>query len=165
MLDADIPALARSTRPALRPRARREVRFFQVGHGKAEFPTCPHNADDRLETLIFNIARLRAARTLLDSPGAAFGDGLLIRPLLSATKSEIIRYCEENNLAYVTDSTNLEINCSRNLIRHKIIPALEELCPSIRENSARLISAAREGGVCGGEPINSLPKQTVKACR
>ena len=119
---------------------------FQVGHGKAGILLATaHNADDRLETLIFNIARAAGCADSARFPVRPFGDGLLIRPLLSATKSEIIRYCEENNLAYVTDSTNLEINCSRNLIRHKIIPALEELCPSIRENSARLISAAREG--------------------
>ena len=104
-----------------------------------------HNADDRLETLIFNLARGCGLRGLCSIPPVRpFWDGLLVRPLLLATKKDIVGYCEENNLAYVTDSTNLDMNCSRNLIRHKIIPALEELCPGIRENSARLILAARE---------------------
>lgn len=149
VLDADIPALAREHKTGLEAEARRvRYDFFRSVMEKRGIPllATAHNADDRLETLIFNIARGCGLRGLCSIPPVRpFGDGLLIRPLLSATKSEIIRYCEENNLAYVTDSTNLDINCSRNLIRHKIIPALEELCPSIRENSARLISAAREG--------------------
>ncbi|MGI6166740.1 MAG: tRNA lysidine(34) synthetase TilS [Eubacteriales bacterium] len=148
VLDADVPALARKHKTSLETEARLvRYSFFRSIMQKRGIPllATAHNADDRLETLIFNIARGCGLRGLCSIPPVRpFGDGLIIRPLLCATKSDIIRYCEDNNLAYVTDSTNQKTDCSRNLIRHKIIPALEELNPNIRENSARLILAARE---------------------
>jgi tRNA(Ile)-lysidine synthase len=148
VLDADVPSLAKQHKNSLETEARRvRYSFFRSIMQRRGIPllATAHNADDRLETMIFNIARGCGLRGLCSIPPVRpFGEGLIIRPLLCSTKSEIIRYCEENNFAYVTDSTNFETDYSRNLIRHRIIPALEELNPNIRENTARLILSARE---------------------
>lgn len=148
VLDADVPALAKEHKRSLEAEAR-EVRyqFFEKlmrGRGILLLATA-HNSDDRLETLIFNIARGCGLPGLCSIPAVRpFGPGYLVRPLLGASKSEIVDYCRERGLEYVNDSTNDDINYSRNLIRHRIIPLLEELNPGVRESAARLAAASSD---------------------
>ena len=59
-------------------------------------------------------------------------------------KSEIIDFCNQNSLTYVTDSTNLETEYTRNRIRADIIPVLEQLFGEPQRSGARLSAAARE---------------------
>ena len=107
-----------------------------------------HNADDDLETQIFNLSRGCGIEGLTGIPEARPLDevdgGIVIRPLLRAKKSEIIEYCRENHLDFVTDSTNLEDDCTRNILRHKIIPELEALFPSLYRAAGRLHDTAAE---------------------
>ena len=51
----------------------------------------------------------------------------IIRPLIETDRESIEKYCQENNLQYVTDSTNLECEYSRNKIRIKVLPTLCEI--------------------------------------
>ena len=148
VLDADVPALAKEHKQSLETEAR-EVRyqFFEKIMRERNIPilVTAHNADDRLETMIFNIARGCGLNGLISIPEIRpFGPGFLVRPLLGAKKNEILGFCRENNLEYVTDSTNYDTDYSRNLIRHKIIPLLEELNSGVRDNAARLSAAAAE---------------------
>ena len=76
-----------------------------------------------------------------------FEGGIIVRPILCMSKSEILEYCRENSLEFVTDSTNECTDYSRNLIRAKIVPLLEELNPEVRRAAMRLSASMRE--VCG----------------
>ncbi len=90
-----------------------------------------HNADDNLETVIFNLARgsgLRGLRGILP-----VRDGVYIRPLLAFTSAEIRAECEAEGLDFVIDSTNLEDGYTRNRIRHRVIPELEKINPSVQK--------------------------------
>jgi tRNA(Ile)-lysidine synthase len=60
------------------------------------------------------------------------------------TKKEILAYCQENSLSFVTDSTNADTDYSRNLIRAKVIPLLEEINPDVRSAAMRLSSSMVE---------------------
>ncbi len=103
-----------------------------------------HNADDNLETLLLNITRGSGLRGLGAIPPVRdFGDGLVIRPLLGATKAEITAYCESEGLEFVTDSTNSDQKYSRNLIRHTVTPALEQINPALLRNVSRLCESVR----------------------
>ena len=78
-----------------------------------------HHADDSAETILLNIARgtgLRGASGI--SPKK---DGV-IRPLSFVSKSEILSFLKKNGLCYVTDSTNLSNEYTRNVIRNEILP-------------------------------------------
>ncbi|MDR2101239.1 MAG: tRNA lysidine(34) synthetase TilS, partial [Treponema sp.] len=55
---------------------------------------------------------------------------MVLRPLLSLTKDDVLRYLAERGIPYRTDSTNGDIAYLRNRIRHKLIPCLDELFPS-----------------------------------
>ncbi len=86
-----------------------------------------HNANDNAETIVFNITRGTSVKGLCGIP---FVRDNIIRPLLLCSRVEIEGYCTENFLDYVTDSTNLSVDYTRNKIRHLVLPVLEEINPS-----------------------------------
>ncbi len=106
-----------------------------------------HNADDNLETQIFNLCRgcgtqgISGIPTVRDFPE---GCGRIFRPLLSLTKAEILHYCEDNSIEFVTDSTNFETEYTRNRIRSKIIPELVDIFGNPQVAAQRLSTAATE---------------------
>ena len=63
-----------------------------------------HNSNDNLETVVFNITRGSA---LSGAKGIPPKRDNIIRPLIFCSRAEIEGYCKENNLSFVTDSTNL----------------------------------------------------------
>ena len=58
----------------------------------------------------------------------------IVRPIISVTREEIEKYCEEHNLSFVTDSTNLSDDYTRNKIRHNVVPILKEINPKIEKS-------------------------------
>ena len=147
----NVPALAKASGKSLETEAR-DQRYAFFARLMRERGICTlataHNADDDLETQIFNFSRGCGIEGLAGIPESRALDGvdggIVIRPLLRATKKEIIEYCRENSLDFVTDSTNLEDDCTRNILRHKIIPRLEDLFPSLHRAAERLHQSAAE---------------------
>lgn len=137
----DVPAISKERKKGLEETAR-EIRYeiFNSLLEKSPEYKCivtAHNLDDSLETVIFNFARGTGPRGLI---GIMPRQGKLYRPLVAASKREILEYCEKNNIPYVTDSTNSDTAYTRNHIRHNIIPALEKINPDVLGASKRLSS-------------------------
>ena len=149
VLNTDIPALASASGRSLELEARlARYEFFEKvmkENGISVLATA-HNADDNLETLIFNLVRGSGARGMCGIPPVrALSEGrAVVRPLLEVSKAEILDYCEQNSLCFVTDSTNLQNDYSRNLIRNRVIPLLEEINPSLRVSASRLSRSMRQ---------------------
>lgn len=159
VLDADVPALAAANGRSLEEEAR-EVRYAFLARLMEErsipLLATAHHADDNLETVLFRLARGTTARGLCGiAPARPFSSGMLTRPLLKATRREILELCHEQSLSYVTDSTNAELTCSRNRLRHEVIPVMEalfenpqervtEACERLREDDALLSAMAEE---------------------
>ena len=147
-LDIDIPALAKEQGRGIEETAR-EVRyaFFADLMKERKIPLLltAHHADDHLETLLFRIARGTGLSGLCGiSPIRPFEVGHLVRPLLSFSKSEILAYCQERGLSYVTDSTNADTTYARNRIRADVMPVLESLYTDVSFRSVRMSSDLRE---------------------
>lgn len=146
VLRCDVPALAKEHRESLETEARRvRYEFFGSVMRKEgiKILATAHNADDNLETMLFNLARGSGIRGIGGiQPSRPFGGGVLIRPLLGTPKAVILDCCREQGLEFVTDSTNADVNYSRNLIRHKIIPLLGEINGGVLKNAARLSASA-----------------------
>ena len=83
-----------------------------------------HHKDDIAETMLMNLFRGCGLDGLV-SPRAR--NGLVIRPLLCVTKDEIYEYLQSQGIDYVTDYTNLELDCTRNVWRNKILPDISEV--------------------------------------
>ena len=168
---ADIPALAKETGESIEECAR-NVRygfFEELSQEYGALVATAHNADDNLETLIFNLTRGSGTKGM--SGIAPVRDGIYIRPLLSCTGEEIRTFAKTNRIGYVVDSTNTDTAYTRNSIRHNIIPLLKEINPKVCEAALRLSQSAREdceyleseaAAICENSPvskekINSLP--------
>ncbi len=148
VLDADVPKMAAESGRSLETEARLlRYGFFDKIMKENGIPVLAtaHNADDNLETLIFNMTRGSGARGMRGIPRVReCAGGIVVRPILDMTKKEILAYCEENSLSFVTDSTNTDTDYSRNLIRAKVIPLLEVINPDVRSAAMRLSSSMKE---------------------
>lgn len=79
-----------------------------------------HHQDDLLETVILNVLRGTGRRGLSSLQSTA----LLVRPLLSTTKQELIDYANQHKLKWHEDPTNQNAKYTRNYIRHTLIPKM-----------------------------------------
>ena len=82
-----------------------------------------HHLGDQAETVLYRLIRGSGTTGLA---GIYPQKGNIIRPLLSVTKAEIIEYCQEQNLVYAIDKSNLETIYDRNRIRIELLPELEK---------------------------------------
>ncbi len=148
VLDANVPKMAAESGRSLETEARLlRYSFFNNIMKEKGIPVLAtaHNADDNLETLIFNLTRGSGAKGMRGIPRSRECEsGVVVRPILHMTKKEILEYCEANGLSFVTDSTNADTDYSRNLIRAKVIPLLEEINPDLRSAAMRLSSSMKE---------------------
>ena len=138
----DVPTLAMERHKGLEETAREErYRVFKEilrNNSKYRCIVTAHNANDNAETVIFNLARGTGVNGLC---GIKPVSGDVFRPLINSTRSDIIKYCLDNNIKYVEDSTNQDTDYTRNRIRHRILPELLEI------NSGFLASCIRLGEI------------------
>ncbi len=97
-----------------------------------------HHSDDQTETFLLALKRgsglkgLSAMRSEM-----AFGDQLLVRPLLNISRAEIEAYADLHKLEWIQDESNNDERFDRNFLRHQISPKLIERWPSINKTIAR----------------------------
>ncbi len=70
-----------------------------------------HNRNDNAETLLMNFMRGSTTNGLCGIP---YVRGNIIRPILNVSRDEIEKYCSDNGLEYMTDSTNMTEDYTRN---------------------------------------------------
>ncbi|MBD2529608.1 tRNA lysidine(34) synthetase TilS [Nostoc flagelliforme FACHB-838] len=87
-----------------------------------------HTASDRAETLLYNLIRGTGADGLqaLTWQRSLTTGIMLVRPLLEITRSQTEQFCQEFKLPIWEDSTNQDLQYSRNRIRQEWIPYLRE---------------------------------------
>ena len=100
-----------------------------------------HTTDDVAETVLMNLARGAGLRGLAGIPPVR---GRVFRPLIEATRTEVLGYLELLQQPYQTDRTNLTGRYTRNRIRREVLPVLEDLYPGARNNMARVAGFLRE---------------------
>lgn len=100
-----------------------------------------HNANDNLETVIFNLCRGGGLDGLCGIPPVR---GDIIRPLIAISRGEIEQYAREFAVSFCEDKTNADTVYSRNKIRHGIIPVMLEINPAAVGNAARSSEILRE---------------------
>lgn len=100
-----------------------------------------HNANDNAETVLFNLSRGASVKGVCGIPPVRDN---IIRPLICCLREEIEGYCKENSLSFVTDSTNLCDEYTRNKIRHNVLPVLCDVNSSAVSNITHLSESARD---------------------
>jgi len=100
-----------------------------------------HHQDDQAETLLLNLIRGTGIKGLA---GMSERNVNVIRPLLPFNRKEILEYLQEIHQDYITDSSNLERDATRNKIRLDVIPLLEQINPKASVNIANAANRVRE---------------------
>lgn len=116
--------------------AAREIRykFFDDVSNGCKIATA-HTASDTIETMIFHLARGTGLTGLCSIPPVR---DKIIRPLISCTRTEIESFLQNLNQDFVTDSTNLTDDYTRNKIRSLIVPVLKNINPQAEKAAVNL---------------------------
>ncbi len=136
----DVPLLAKEEKLSLELCGRKvRYEFFHELSEKlnAKVATA-HTASDNVETVLYNIARGTSLNGLC---GIKPVRDYIIRPLILCSRDDVERYCNDNLLEYVTDSTNLSDDYTRNNIRHNAVPTLKSINADLEATVARMCSS------------------------
>ena len=99
----------------------------QLGYDKI---AVAHHADDQAETFFINLLRGAGLNGL---KGMKPQNGIIIRPLLWASREQIRKYAAENHIVWREDHTNVESVYLRNRIRNQLLPVFDDLQPKARQ--------------------------------
>lgn len=102
----------------------RELRYSVFNVLECDKIATAHNLNDNAETVLFNLARGTGLKGLCGIPPIR---GKIIRPLIDTSREEIESFLKEKKQDFVTDSTNLTDDFSRNKIRHNVIHELVKI--------------------------------------
>lgn len=160
LVEEDVEAMARRLHLSVEE-AGRAVRYGafekELGTKRGRIAVA-HNKNDSCETFLFHLFRGTSLRGLA---GIRPVRDSVIRPLLCLTREEIEAFLQERNMPYCIDSTNLEDNYSRNIIRHHILDtAVREVSPA----AVRHIGDACERVGEAYDLIADLTRQAFRDC-
>jgi tRNA(Ile)-lysidine synthase len=116
-------------------------------------------ADDQAETVLMRLIRGTGMEGIGGIPILRQeGNLILIRPLLEVSKEEILDYCDQHEIQYRVDQSNLTRKYFRNQVRLDIIPFLQQYNPNIKEALIHLAEWTR----VDNEWINQQTKEAME---
>lgn len=136
----DVPAYCREN-PVSEEEGARLLRYKALQEIEADKICTAHNLDDCLETTLFNLARGSGLKGIASIPPVREN---IIRPLIECSRADIEAFLAEKGQTFVTDSTNLLDEYSRNKLRHKVVPVLKEINSSLMDTFAKTLGFLRE---------------------
>ncbi len=149
----------------------REVRYAflkeaagKLGAGKIALG---HNVNDNAETLLINLFRGSGLKGLSGIPiSRKEGELVVIRPLLGATRGEILSYLKMRKLRYRQDASNLDTSLTRNKIRHELLPLLaKEYNPRIERTLVETARNLRDAEESLSAAMAELEKECLRRSR
>ena len=143
--------------------AARELRydFFETIREQLKFDyiATAHHQDDSVETFFINLIRGTGIAGL---HGILPKQNKIVRPLLFASKDEIIAYAKKEKLKFREDSSNASDKYLRNRIRHHLVPMLKELNPDIDKTLMNEMIRLKEVEDIYKKEIENRRKRMVK---
>lgn len=104
-------------------------KFFEdiVNKYHAKCLLTAHHGDDLIETVLMRLVRGSTLKGYAGFNSVVDKDNYkILRPLISVTKDDIMKYIDNNNIPYVIDNTNSLTTYTRNRYRKNILPLLKE---------------------------------------
>jgi tRNA(Ile)-lysidine synthase len=118
-----------------------------------------HTANDQAETLLMWMLRGAGMTGLGGMPYAR--EDRIIRPLLGATREEVVAYLEHEGLTYRLDSSNETPLYHRNRIRRELLPVVTKLAPAAVRALQRQADLLREDEHYLEQTTNKLVRALV----
>ncbi len=125
----------------------------------ARYIAIAHQKDDVIETFFINLIR---GTGILGLSSISNKRSNIVRPLINISRVEVENYLKEKNYNYRHDSSNNETYYIRNKLRHKILPLIDEVNPSFRENFACQIQKIQETNEVFSQQIDTVRKDIVQ---
>ncbi len=148
---SSLQATARDARYDFMKQLAREVGADRIAVG--------HTANDQAETVLMWLLRGAGMAGLAGMPYAR-EDGI-IRPLLEATREEVVAYLDHERLTYRCDSSNDKPFYHRNRIRKELFPVITGLAPAAVRLLQRQADLLREDERYLAEATNELARALV----
>ena len=158
LIRVDIASVAEQTGESIELAARR-VRYDFLNEVSSGVIATAHTASDSFETMLFNLSRGTAIKGLCGIPPKRDN---LIRPLIYCTRADVEEYCAKKGIEFVTDSSNLTDDYTRNKIRHNAVPVLREINTSADLAALRTAKTLREDAEFLDLAAQDAFKQCVK---
>ena len=85
-----------------------------------------HNQDDNIETFFLQKNRHNIVERYGLETATIIKNCTVIRPLLDVNKADLLKYCDDNEVPYAIDSSNLSDKFLRNKIRHNVVSKMDD---------------------------------------
>lgn len=161
----DVRDLQRRLRCSLEAAGRAaRYRFLQETADRCAFDkvALAHHADDNVETFLLNLLRGSGRLGLSGMP--PIREGRFVRPLICATRADILDYLRRRHLSALSDPTNADDGFLRNRIRNQLLPLLErDYQPRVRAVLHRSMEILREEDAWIEGEVQSCLDQAVAA--
>jgi len=107
-----------------------------------------HHQNDQAETVFLRLMRGSGILGLSAiSANRDLGNSRIVRPLLNVAQRELLTYAKYHNLIWIDDPSNLDINLSRNLVRIKVIPYLQQFWSNVSKTLTQTAEHASEAQI------------------
>ena len=142
--------------------AAREARYEFLARAAdqcgARYVATAHTADDQVETILHHILRGTGLAGLEGIPRVRplTKAATLVRPMLSATRGEVLEYLLSVGQSFREDATNRSLDLTRNRIRHELLPLLE------RDYASNVRGAVLRLGLLAGEADEWLTESAAR---
>lgn len=123
-----------------------------------EYIITAHQKDDVIETVLINLTRGTGLNGLTGIPEI---NNNLVRPLLPFNRKEILVHATRQKLQWREDSTNSSIKYVRNKIRHKVVPFLKEINPSLLETFSNTLENLKGSQQIISDRINEVRENVI----
>lgn len=117
-----------------------------------------HHMQDNAETVLMNLSKGTGIAGL---HGILPKQASLVRPLLFASKKDILDHAAQHSIPFMEDSSNITVKYTRNFFRHKVIPVIQEAYPGVVINIAGSIERFREAEILFMQAVERHIKRLV----
>ncbi len=118
-----------------------------------------HHLNDSVETLLYNLIKGSGIKGL---HGIPLSNNNVKRPLLFASKSDILSFAAQNNISHREDISNQENKYARNLIRNEIMPLIEKINPSFLRTCENNIENFKQTEAIFLDVVSNFKKEYIQ---
>jgi tRNA(Ile)-lysidine synthase len=127
--------------------------------GKRTWVLTAHHLDDNIETSVMHFFRGTGIAGLR---GMLPVQGNVVRPLLFASRQQLLQFAKEQQLTWVEDSSNSLETYARNYVRHSLLTTAERIYPDLQNRLAGNLSRFAETEALYKQAIAWHRKQLVE---
>ncbi len=121
------------------------VALDKCAHTAIKTIALAQHADDQIETLLLSLSRGSGLPGLSAMPAVWLRAGISYqRPLLTVPGAELRAWLTQRGVGWIEDPTNCDPQFTRNRIRARLLPALQETFPQFRDTFARSAAHAAQ---------------------